>query len=921
MMRVFASVVCALLLTSCTGNANNVVLSSLNRSAKIQFLCADMDLITGNLFDLRAILPTGLCIAETIFAPEVTAQFLGAVTQTETGEVAVVSFTNSLIFDTNRTVPGVTALRVGEQPTGIQISPIEPGFTYVSSFSPKSVQAIPTEAIITGESDLLSTGDPDQVRFDAGPTDLALHESAERFETLRDSEGRVISASGTIHYRFLYAAVPELGEVFQIPVTLIPDPEQIAEPGDPIRMIHGRLGEPEPLGLKPYSCDTVSEVEPPASTELDYHRICPEDFEDRPGRFIKTVRTTVTCVDGPTPGPSPVALAIDYGLADDLTDDVLLVADANQPVIHRYRLFTDGASELTPIVTGAPTSDVDVTPHVPKTSDPNDVEATERYLYAVNAMDSSVLVVDYSDPGEPGDPYPGAVLPVVAGISSRANEENVESRNRVRSAFSNVRSIEVVSPFYELIEDVRAGTATVPEDDICTSSDTDAFALAQNPRNMKGVFLAVSLSNGTMYYLDIYDLNAPCRGGEGPIACTLAETGSDQFASIRRHRRRLGFTPSTFIDIDGTPSVQFNTAPGMLDETTGEPLNSDGPSLEFISCPAATADERSSMFNVFGESTAPGMEDALICSSSQVWSTLTQRWDARWEGLIPHSEGGLGLFSDESFPPPGSPDGSAGAPGDWFLAGDVPLCRVGVLGEQDGPETDSELSINHLASYGGDRLLIVGELPPNTRDNPDCKNFEDLRDDIDRFPVWFPIIDAFNDQLRIGESLSDRYTLDEVRFCFNQFTEYEIHTRNVYTVTGTTSGFIHRVVPEETTGECVFADDRPVVGDGVDPPLLDVDTFLTGRAFEDTQFINPSASFRIGPFPPMTPVTDTTVVLLNFNILNQFVPELLDTSTEFRSLPASMLFSEQQDQLFFVDFTAGVRRIVFSPLSIVQSFE
>jgi hypothetical protein len=34
-----------------------------------------------------------------------------------------------------------------------------------------------------------------------------------------------------------------------------------------------------------------------------------------------------------------------------------------------------------------------------------------------------------------------------------------------------------------------------------------------------------------------------------------------------------------------------------------------------------------------------------------------------------------------------------------------------------------------------------------------------------------------------------------------------------------------------------------------------------------------------------------------------------------------MLFSEQQDQLFFVDFEAGVRRIVFSPLSIVQTFE
>jgi hypothetical protein len=220
-------------------------------------------------------------------------------------------------------------------------------------------------------------------------------------------------------------------------------------------------------------------------------------------------------------------------------------------------------------------------------------------------------------------------------------------------------------------------------------------------------------------------------------------------------------------------------------------------------------------------------------------------------------------------------------------------------------------------------VFIVGELPPNTRDTPGCEKFEDLRDDIDDFPVWFPIERAFNDQLEIGPSPNPtRYTLDEVRFCFNQFTEYEIHTRNVYTVTGTSSGFIHRVIPDETTGECVLDDTRPVVHADEDTGTpLDVDTFLTARAFEDTKFINPLASFRIGPFPPLTPVTDSTVALLNFNILNQFGIELLDTSTARRSLPASMLFSEQQDQLFFVDFEAGVRRIIFSPLSIVQTFE
>ncbi len=892
MMRFIMAALCVFMVASCRGNANNVVLSSLDRSAKMQFLCADLELVTGNLFDLKQVLPTGLCVAETTFAPEVTAQFMGAVTQTQTGEVAVVSFTTSAILDTNRTVPGVTALRVGEQPTGIQISPFEPSYTYVSSFSPKSVQAIPTEAVITGESELPTQ----QVRFEAGPTDLALHEFAFA-EEFKNDEGQVTGGRGRIVHRNLYAAIPELGQVMRIPV-IVDDFE------------HGDLGDPEPIpALGTYTCDTVVPVTPPASTEDDYHRICPEDFEDRPGRFIKTVETTTPCVDGEVPGPSPVALAIDRGIEGDPDDDVLLVADANQPVIHRYRLTDSGAVPLPVIVTGAPTTDLDVTPYVPKSSASDDLAATERYLYAVSAMDSSVLAVDYTDDG---DGFFGSVLPVVAGVSSRANEENIESRNRVRSAFSNVRSIEVVSPFYKPEEDPSTGTVTVPEEDLCSPSDADAVAIAQNPRNMRGVFLAVSLSNGTMYYLDIYDLNAPCRGGEGVIACTLAETGPDQFASIRRHRRRFAFTPSTFISIDGTPSLQFNTAPGKLDETSGDALNSDGPGLEYIACPASMAGEQSSMNNVFGQSSGPSDEDALICASSQVWSSFTQRWDALWEGLIPHSEGGLGLFADQSFD---------GTPGDWFLAGDVPFCRVGVLGDQMGPDTDSNLSIDHLDSYGGDRVLIIGDLPPNTRAEPSCEPFIDLRDNIDDFPVWFPIIRAFNDQLEIGPSPNpSRYSLDQVRFCFNQFTEYEIHTRNVYTVIGTTSDFIHRVVPDETTGECVFDDARPIVGSGMDP-LLDVDTFLTGRAFEDTQFINPLVSFQIGPFPPMTPVTDSTVALLNFNILNQFSVEVLDTSTSRRSLPASMLFSADQDQLFFVDFEAGVRRIIFSPLSIVQSFE
>jgi len=873
-------------LAGCKNNATNVVLSSLSRSGKIALFCADVELVTGNLYDVTQVLPVEVCTGDTTFAPEVHPQFLGAVTQTQTGEVAVVSFTGNVVFDTNRTVPGVTAIRVGEEPTGIQISPVESSFTYVSSFSPKSVQAIPTEILIARDADFVA----DQVRFDGGPTDLVLHELSAGIEKELNDAGELESASGSFVYRYLYAAIPELGQIAQIPVIATLDGKHQSLDAQGVQL----------FTLDTYDCDTVEGLAPPPPTDTgeDYHRICPQSLGNTPGRDVKPVQTTLTCDDGAGEGPSPVALTIDYGLDGDTadqSDDVLLVADANQPVIHRFSLGSGGATPLPPIISGTPTNDIAVTPFVPATSDPNDQAATKRYLYAVSTTDGSVLAIDYSDPDEPEF---GAVLPVVAGISTRANEENVESRNRVRSGFGTVRAIEVISPFYELEADPDTGGARVPARDICTSSDGEAFAQAQDASNMRGVFLAVSLSNGQMFFLDIYDLNAPCRGGAGAIACTPAEIGGDRYASIRRHRRRIGFTPSTFISIDGTPSIQFDTATGQIDPETGKPTNSDGPGLELIDCPA-------SMFNVFNGNPAEP-STGLICASSQVWSSFTQRWDATWAGLIPNSEGGLGLFSDESFD---------GVPGNWFLAGDVPFCQIGVLGPQRGSVEDPELSIDVLNSYAGDRLLITGELPPNTRDDPACENFTDLKGDIDNSPVWFPIIRAFDDQLEIGRSPNQgRYTLDQVKACFNQFTEYQIHARGVFTVTGTATGFIHNVIPDEITDECILNPERPLV-------KTDVDTYLSARAFPNTTFINPLTAFRIGAFDPDLSLTDTTVAILNFNILSQFGVELFETSTSPYSLPASMVFSERQDQLFFVDFEAGVERIIFSPLSIAQSFD
>ena len=877
-----------LLVAACNRGGTNVVLPSLNRSARIQLFCANLEQPTSFDVGFRGLLPLDACELDLEdLAEDFTPNGLGAVTQVQSGEVAAVNFSSQRVFDTNTSVPGFTAFQVGEQPTGLQISPLNPDYTFVSSFSAKTIQAYPTELIFllaSEQSDDLP--DPQERSLEAGPLDLALYEVGLPSEIVRDDEGMVENVvAGEVLFRFLYAPIPDQSAVAQIEVD--PNTGELGE----VTLLTG-FGTGTPIGqLETRDCADIGDVPPPpASTAQDYHRICPDTGAPANIRDVKTVETTTPCTDGDGTGPRPVRLLVDYGQAQstNTSDDVLLVADANQPIIHRFSLDATGATAIEPIDALTPTREITVTPFVPASFDNED--ATRRYLYAITAPDRSVLAIDFT----PDDPAFGAVLPVIAGVSARANEENVESRNRVRSEFANARTIEVVSPEYVLTTDAQ-GNLIVDPDTLCDPEVDDDQALALNAFNMRGVFLAVSLSNGLIFFLDIYDLNAPCRGG----GCDNI-TDADAFASIRRHRRRWSVTPSTFINTQGTPSLLFNAAQGTLDPDNGEARNSDGPGLDFIECPE-------SLFGIFGTPQSAD-EEALICTSSQVWSNFSQRWDATWGGLIPGSLGGLGRFSDASF---------SGEPGNWFLAGDVPFCEVGVLGPTTLPGADPDTGLVET-DYGGDRLLITGELPPNRVNDPSCEQFEDVPEEIDDFPVWFPILRAFNDELEIGASPNpQRYSLDEVAFCFNQFTEYQVHTQDAYTVFGTESQFVHRTIPDPITNECILDASRPISQTG---GVVDVDTVLSGRAFPGVQFINPFVSFEIQPFGDV-PVTDSTLALLTFNVFNEFGVLLLDSSGGLSSLPSSMLFYEGLEQLFFVDLQRGVRQIIFDPLSTAQTFQ
>ena len=200
----------------------------------------------------------------------------------------------------------------------------------MSSFSPKSVQAIPTEAVITGDS----ASPTQQVRFEAAPTDLRLHELASsRAHPRRRRPGH--RSHGDIDYRYLYAAIPELGQIAQIQVITTTGPTarrtstalsaRHSSSRSTLRLRLGHAGAFAAVGRE----------------RLQPH--LPEDFQRSPGPVHQDRR------DDRRPASTGRLRAEPSRARDRSTvsrrmarhDDVLLVADANQPVIHRFTLVCE----------------------------------------------------------------------------------------------------------------------------------------------------------------------------------------------------------------------------------------------------------------------------------------------------------------------------------------------------------------------------------------------------------------------------------------------------------------------------------------------------------------------------------------------------------------------------------------------------
>lgn len=739
------------------------------------------------------------------------------VTQTATGELAAVRLTNDPDgvedrqfagpVDSDERLPGFTFMPVGEVPSAVIVRERDPKRAYVANRGSSTLSVIDLAALRKGEGVI--------------PETVALTEGA-----------RPSSMVLTPDEDALLVALPGLGQVARIPLD-----------------VDGRLGEVTYVDL---STDVPAPVDltalPAGSLPSSYRYTCPAD--------LALLEPPVTAPREPIvpsePTPEPWNL-----LVDPVTGEVL-VSDLRYPIVRRLDPTT--LAEAAPITVSVPTRALALTPFVPATVDAE--EATERYLYAIDAIDRSVLAVDVSDEARPT--Y-GAVLPVSATAPTDRLELSGEARG-----------VAVATPRYD------ADTATEPR---CTDVTTDADRAG--PASHYGVFLAVAALDGNVYLFDVYDRDTECRG----LGCIDANDGTpnDDWVVIARHHPRIGVLRESGPILERAPtwdSYGRGTVEVAADGTAGAAADLV-PTLEPVTCDTP-------LEAAFGD-------EARLCVLLDPYAAEADTITATFGGRIPFTSTSGANFE-------------AGA--DYVDVRSDP-CREGVIGR------DQVAGDGVLAGYEGDRLVITGDLPPSilSREEGDplrsrCEALVERTVSGATTPVQLPIVRAvsmpadgrptYGGRLFLDDPLGDGgFTLDDVTTCYPELAEVEVRASNAFVVQSSRRGYFHPVVAG-AGGECE-----------VDPALAEAG--LRGRALFGATFRSPFVTFALGERPPLlgTPV-------LSVNVTDVPSASRIDVSSiggGTSSLLSRIVYNEVDERLYVVDQArVGLVRIRLTNLTVQNTF-
>lgn len=494
---------------SCTSSQDPLELSSLRRSGRVTFLCIDQERGGAPLTSCPAgprLSNGGLSVGNDAY------DLHALITQTSSGEVAVVRVTGkagkygSRVLDVDPSNPGITPLRVGQNPVDLVSTPGGlASFVGVAEVGREGLFALPTSCIF--EPAKRSDGELESRRdlttwpacsLSSAPGDMLLLIDRPNGEGLvREACGADYSAPTRPPAADRAECAVDLGQETVNPgrrklVVTLPLESKL------VVIDAQTLLDREPGSFAP--CDIESEI--PLIVDL------PTTIEQPlPSELVRVECTAPTQSYGPFESSSR---ARPGGMAE--ADGILVIADRGSPVVHRVdardvcamseveSLVATSLTEPGRIVT---TSRVAVSPLSP---------GGRRYVYAVDEVGervASVMIFDVS---------PGVTsrTPLVRPGSELMPLEPPD-RIEFNSAAKDVAFFLTDEP---TIDDVTgtAGIGTLCDPNPSSSPDSpgarlrpDGSMTAGAGVNLRGLFGFVLTSDGNVNAIDVEDFDAPCR--------------------------------------------------------------------------------------------------------------------------------------------------------------------------------------------------------------------------------------------------------------------------------------------------------------------------------------------------------------------------------------------------------------------------
>ncbi|WP_437553020.1 hypothetical protein WME97_17230 [Sorangium sp. So ce367] len=847
----------ALALAGCAAEATPVPVEALAQSGRSAFVCLAIDRPDPNKPGVMRSLPITDCSYGTVESStdyEVDAKdggratlphLYGLVTQTAHGEVAVVDLTteSSLIVDRDTGTPAPSFLPVGAQPVDIVATPGgTASFVAVAEPGRAGIYALPSAKVLPREGcpvpslsswpacslpsapgEMLLVADPPDP--DADPEGSAkLRSSCEGRYDVEPTEpgdpGAFVddvcsTSNGSLDMegggrQKLLVTLPDLGGFVVIDAQKLLEDTAYQDGGFAACDVERWV--PLQVSLPP--------AEPPDE---------PPPGDVPPG--------DVSCAQ-PAVAASPEQAfdkARPAGLA--LSGDRLFIADLDAPVIHVVDLPTPCEPREQPPLLPASTLEPGrvVTTRRLAVSQASPPEFN-RYLYAVDAGDGSVMVFDISDDVSE-DPSRRSPL-------SRENPDwnPFQPPDRIRLP-APVRDLAIVqreiprslpatgvvprgircSPLPELRTCDSSVTSCDLETLYRTSSDRDSGA---GPLKLRGTFAYMALTNGQVAIVDIDDLDAACRGPErqsvragcdadaSPSSPLLETSGEASCNVVLPHAVR---SETYIVASDGSGQIEpgVQGLPILYDRSGAVvPLSGESPKMRATFPSEGAAPDLA---------LAVGVQREVIASSDSAESELDERglvlrsggpqhaltmnledprvhianetWAVTYEGVLTSITRASVAF-DENLDLRGT---------------DARFCRRGVqsltsvkaqLKAAGVPEGEAETRAEQLA----DVAQITSELPDE--DATYWKSVDSAVCSFDTCNAKYGSVITSRPALRIVEAYEDHLELDrtdEVGFaacCFAGSVQLDIRAGGQWIVRSNGAGFLHHVIADPAGGYC-----------------------------------------------------------------------------------------------------------------------